>query len=234
MKTTTKIVLGFVLTIILFIVTGIITTICVKSIGINGINAPLIFFPILVLLMSTAISWGKKKAGLTFEWSLTNLNSRTTIKVITIALVTAFITGTFLWWLVEKLGVEMGERHEIFSQNPLLLIVSTIILAPLGEELLFRGFLQNMLEGWKNHILRLPMFKLSLPVIISAVMFSLFHLILFTSGMGTSRVFLTLISSFFVGIVAGYFQEKHENFIYAVLVHISANILPITIQLITG
>lgn len=193
-----------------------------------------VFLLVLILLSFIAIKWGIKKAELKFNWSISAIQGKSLIHVIITTLIIAFIAGTFLWWIVEKVGVELGERHEIFSQNTLLMLVSTIIFAPLGEEMLFRGFLQNMLEGWKKYAINLPMLRLSLPVILSAVMFSLNHLMLFSSGMGSTRVMLTLITSFFVGLTAGFFQEKHENFVYAVIVHITANTLPIAIQLING
>lgn len=234
MKTKTKIILGFIITIVIFILSGIITTLFVKSTGVSSIYGPFVYFPTILLITFIAIKWGIKKAELKFNWSISAIQGKSLLHVIITTLIIAFIAGTFLWWIVEKAGVEMGERHEIFSKTPLLMLVSTIIFAPLGEEILFRGFFQNMLEGWKKYGIKLPMLRLSLPVILSAVMFSLFHLMLFSSGMGSARVMLTLITSFFVGLTAGFFQEKHENFVYAVIVHITANTLPIAIQIING
>ena len=67
--------------------------------------------------------------------------------------------------------------------------------------------------------------KISLPVLISALAFSLAHLILLASGVGTWFIIRILIFTFALGLVAGYYQEKHDNHIFAILVHMAGNLM---------
>jgi membrane protease YdiL (CAAX protease family) len=63
------------------------------------------------------------------------------------------------------------------------------------------------------------------PVIISALAFSLVHLILIASGAGSYFIFRTLAFTFVLGLIAGYYQEKYDNNAYAIIVHMSGNLM---------
>ena len=66
--------------------------------------------------------------------------------------------------------------------------------------------------------------RLSLPVITGALVFGLLHLILLTSGVSVIFVVRVVIFTTVLGLIAGYYQEKHNNFAYAVLVHMAGNL----------
>lgn len=62
-------------------------------------------------------------------------------------------------------------------------------------------------------------------MIVSALAFSLAHLNLIRSDAGAFFLVRTLIFTFSIGLVAGYYQEKHNNNAYAILVHMAANFM---------
>ena len=64
--------------------------------------------------------------------------------------------------------------------------------------------------------------------------FSLVHLILITSGAGAYFIFRTLVFAFVLGLIAGYYQEKHNNNAYAIIVHMSGNLMGVIASLIVS
>jgi len=121
--------------------------------------------------------------------------------------------------LMENEDHPAGASMSIFQQ-----LIFIVVLASLGEELLFRGFLQNMLNPIKSYGIPFFKTKLSLPVIISGILFGLMHFAMIGTGASFSFVIQIVISGMFLGMIAGYFQEKYNNFIFAFIVHMTANL----------
>lgn len=111
-------------------------------------------------------------------------------------------------------------------------LIFIVVFASLSEELLFRGFLQNMLNPLKLYGINLLKSRLSLPVIISGTLFGLMHFALITNGASFNYVLQIVISAMFLGIIAGYFQEKHNNFTFAFIVHMTANLSGLILSVI--
>ena len=112
-------------------------------------------------------------------------------------------------------------KNTTFLKN----FLSVFILASIGEEFLFRGFFQNYLKplgAWGFKIFKR---RISLPVLISALTFSAAHLILLASGVDTMFIIRILVFTFVLGLVAGYYHEKHDNHIFAILVHMAGNLM---------
>jgi len=133
---------------------------------------------------------------------------------------------TFLLMLVrEAVSLKlMIETHPAASMPALQLILIVVILASVSEELLFRGFLQNMLEPLKKIRIKLYKAALSLPVIISGLFFGIIHMGILSTGASIQYAVQLVVFAMILGMIAGYYQEKHENFLYAVLVHMTANV----------
>jgi len=126
-----------------------------------------------------------------------------------------------------------NEEHPVVvSMTVLQHLIFIVVLASLGEELLFRGFLQNMLNPIKLYGISLFKLRLSLPVIISGVLFGLMHFAMLGIGASFSFVIQIVISGMFLGMIAGYFQEKHNNFTYAFIVHMTANLSGLILSVI--
>lgn len=82
-------------------------------------------------------------------------------------------------------------------------IVTTVIMGPFIEEYLFRGIVYN----------RLKHFNFKNILIVSSLIFSLFHLDL-----------LTMIYAFIFNIVLIHFYEKEKNLNVPIIIHMSANL----------
>lgn len=121
--------------------------------------------------------------------------------------------------IVENDGTQVAVSMSILQK-----LIFIVVLASLSEELLFRGFLQNMLSPIKSFGIKLSNTRLSLPVLISGVLFGLMHFVLLGTGASFNYVIQIVIFGMFLGMIAGYFQEKHNNFTFAFIVHMSANL----------
>ena len=118
------------------------------------------------------------------------------------------------------------EKHPLLDgMSALQYLVFVVLLASIAEEHLFRGFLQNYLKPLSDKGFQLLRWRISFPVLVSAVLFSIAHLILLTAGV--SPVFMTriLVFTFVLGLMAGYYQEKHDNIAFAILVHAGGNLV---------
>ena len=118
------------------------------------------------------------------------------------------------------------EKHPLLEgMSALQYLVFIVLLASIAEEHLFRGFLQNYLKPLSDKGFQLLHWRISFPVLVSATLFSMAHLILLTAGV--SPVFMTriLVFTFVLGLMAGYYQEKHDNIAFAILVHAGGNLV---------
>ncbi|HFD05113.1 MAG TPA: CPBP family intramembrane metalloprotease, partial [Firmicutes bacterium] len=74
--------------------------------------------------------------------------------------------------------------------------------------------------------------RLSLPVIISGVLFGIMHFALVSTGASFSLVIQIVVSAMLLGMIAGFFQEKHNNFTFAFIVHMTANLSGLIISIV--
>ncbi len=126
----------------------------------------------------------------------------------------AIITGT----------MDNQEAHPaLMNTTPLQIFVFIFIYASIAEELLFRGFLMNILNPLKAKGINILKRRVSLPVIISAFAFGLAHLILITTGVGGLFILRVVVFTTVLGLIAGYYQEKYDNNAFAIIVHMAGN-----------
>ncbi len=96
----------------------------------------------------------------------------------------------------------------------ILAVCSIIVLAPLIEETLFRGFLQSYIRqflGQKQAIL------------ITSVCFSLFH---YSSGQGLGNISI-ILSLFVLSLFLGFLYEKRGSLLASMILHASFNTVSI-------
>ena len=105
------------------------------------------------------------------------------------------------------------------------IIIFVFIYASIAEEMLFRGFLLNILKPLKEKGVSMFKRKISFAVILSALMFGFFHVIPFNSDKTIIYTTGMVIVPILLGIVAGYYQEKYDNNAYAIIVHMSGNLM---------
>ncbi len=108
---------------------------------------------------------------------------------------------------------EVINYFKLSMKHPLMLIVSillTFVYAPLIEEIIFRGFLQNWL---KNYLSR------TLAVIITSFVFAGFH---FSFNQGVANI--PIIGSLFaLSCFIGFVYEKQRSLIAPIILHATFN-----------
>jgi len=100
--------------------------------------------------------------------------------------------------------------HQIQVSIPLL-IPMVLILAPIGEELLFRGLLLGCLmrciSRWRS-------------IMISSTIFALTHLPAFSAySESPLTMFLIFAGAFILGVIAGHFKTSLNSLIPAIITH---------------
>ncbi|MEW6411905.1 MAG: CPBP family intramembrane glutamic endopeptidase [Candidatus Zixiibacteriota bacterium] len=98
------------------------------------------------------------------------------------------------------------------------------ILSSTIEEVFTRGFLQGHLAPLSGRYLEFPLFKIEIPVLVSAVFFSAMHLVLAFSGADAVTTVVTLLFTFAIGLIAGHLRSLTGSLIPAIVVHMLANI----------
>ncbi len=144
-------------------------------------------------------------------------------KPIIFAILAMIITNSIMLSITKLLGAKPEEHFAIKTMTPMQIFIFIFIYASIVEEVLFRGFLMNFLSPLKTKKITILKRNISLPVILAAFLFGLSHLILITSGAGIFFLIRVVVFTTTLGIVAGYYQEKYDNNIYAIITHMSAN-----------
>jgi membrane protease YdiL (CAAX protease family) len=117
-------------------------------------------------------------------------------------------------------GKAPGSENYSFAETVLFIW----ILASIAEETLFRGLLQGFLRNLSSKGFTVFGLRLSLPVFVPAVLFSLVHLALLTTGTGFWKLFVILCFAFLLGIVAGLGTQSSKSLIPAMAAHMFFNI----------
>lgn len=178
--------------------------------------------------MAAIAIWGFASRG-AMKFQVHRVTLKPSVVAILVTLVATFSTGVASRLLVSVLGVNYPETTQVSFMTPVQVFFFIFIFGSIAEETLFRGFVQNMLAPWRARGIRLLGIRLSLPVIISAILFGLAHFFLLGRLSDMSRVAGVVVNAIVMGLVAGYYQEKYANFSYAALVHMAAN-FPIVIM----
>jgi len=149
------------------------------------------------------------------------------LKIIALSLVASIIiivvTGVIATILQELYPIGGGE-HFASAYSLLETVLFVWILASISEEVFVRGLIQGYLTPLKKYGFSLFKKYISVPVVISGLFFGVMHLVLLTTGMNTYMVFAVFVSTCLLGFIAGYYREKTESIIPAIVVHVMFNI----------
>ena len=219
MKNYERVIWGILLTAIVFIISVFIG----EKIQLNNNFIPQSFVAdTLMLILAIGLIWGLRK-HVNYKISLPKFKE--TLRPMLFGFLAAVIISVLMTVVGTSLGLEIEIHHVFDVMSPLQFILFVFIYASVVEEVLFRGFLQNILTPLNDKGIQLFKRHISIPVIVSALAFSLAHLNLIRSDAGAFFLVRTLIFTFSIGLVAGYYQEKHNNNAYAILVHMAANFM---------
>ena len=135
---------------------------------------------------------------------------------ILISIPIAFVVSLPLSMIASRVAKNEGTQIDPFNfgnLNFLEFSLLFLILAPLGEEFLFRGVLESPLLEY----------GILIAVIVPALLFSLIHLQPFKNA---PRKFLALIiiSAFILGLLAGYFRAVSGSLLPAYAIHAIFNL----------
>ena len=98
------------------------------------------------------------------------------------------------------------------------------VYASIAEEVLARGLVQGYLSPLAARGLFLGRLRLSLPVLSGAAFFSAMHFVLLAGGVSPVTVSVIVLSAFALGLVAGYYCEKTDSLMPAIIAHALANL----------
>ena len=107
-----------------------------------------------------------------------------------------------------------------FPQIVLFVWISSSII----EEIFTRGFLQGHLSVLSGRYVRLLLWRVELPVLISALFFASMHFVLLFAGVDVITMAATFLFTFSIGLMAGYLRARTGSLIPAIVVHIMANV----------
>jgi len=95
--------------------------------------------------------------------------------------------------------------NEVVEMNILFLILSSVIVGPIVEEIIFRHILVGKLEKFNNKINT---------ILLASIIFSLMH-----NGI------INIIYAFILGVILNVIYIKSKNLLYPIIVHSSANFI---------
>jgi len=218
MKNKERIIYGFIITIVIYAIAQIVSV----NFKLNNDFIPDAFITLTIFLILSVLAIYVFRKHMSYNISMPKFKK--VLKPIAMGVIVAVTIGILMRIVTIVAGVE-SEIHPAFKiMNPLQIFIFVFIYASIAEEILFRGFLQNLLKPLGTKGITVFKRKISLPVILSAIAFGLAHLILIKTGVGFSFLLTIVLSTTSIGIVAGYYQEKYDNNAYAIIVHMGGNL----------
>lgn len=130
------------------------------------------------------------------------------------------IIGAAATWaagLLAQADPGFGEIQAVYRQNMTVTVISSVIFAPIVEELLFRALMYRRMKG----VFRGSTSKTQvLPLIVSAMFFAVGH-----------ASVLQLVYGFIMGMVFAVLYDRRNTILAPVVMHMAANLITILIQL---
>ena len=192
-----------------------------------------VIFKFILLLFSIAtillINKGKLK---NYGFALPESFKFIKTTLITIGIIVASIIVGYIIFILILGHLFPTTNHTGFpeAQSLFQLFLTAWVWSSICEEVWVRGLVQSFIQ----HI-NFKIFRLSIPVIISGLLFGSMHLMLFSAGMGVWNVCALVLFATATGILAAYFREKTKSLIPAIWIHFVANVvgyLPLIIMAI--
>ena len=219
-----KIILGILITFLVLMLSGALGSELKTMIDLLPLGFSVQF---VILLFSSILIYFFNKKGI-IDFNIGKVNAKQIIYPILLPVVLVLLNES----IIILRGNEGHPAIDSMSNMQIFFII--VLLASLSEELLFRGFLQNMLEPIKSFGIKILKIKLSLPVIISGILFGLMHFGIMSMGASFDFAVQIVIAAMIMGMIAGYYQEKYNNFSYALIVHVTSNLIGLLISIISS
>jgi membrane protease YdiL (CAAX protease family) len=195
----------------------------------NNDYVPNFFVSLTIQLILSIIAIVAMKKYLTCPIALPAAN--TLLKPIIAALAATIVINGLMTFATKMAGDKIEVPEALLKLKPIQVFIFVFIYAPIAEELLYRGFLMNLLKPLQQKNILIFKRAISLPVMVSAIAFGAAHLILITTGVSALFLIRIILFTTSLGILAGYYQEKHNNHVYAIIVHMTGNSLAVIASL---
>ena len=219
MKNSERIVYGIAITVAIYLSTIFIG----RLIHFNNAFIASSFATHTIMLLLSIFGIIAMRRNFTYHLSLPKF--KFIFKPIIYAIITTIVVNILMTIITKAAGGKIESHPLLVQLTPLQVFIFVFIYASIAEELLFRGFLLNLLEPLRETGITILKIRLSLPIIISALMFGLAHLCLIMTGVQFFFLLRIVIFTMSLGLIAGYYQEKYNNNAYAIIVHMSGNLL---------
>jgi len=190
----------------------------------NKSEAQLVAIP-LVIIISTVIALtimallARRRCLTLAAYGFKTTTSRHLAVALGLGLFSAFGLRALGWILPIHESLDMGNLQK--WQVILFLWIS----APIQEEIVFRGFLQSVVEMHCPVVMRMGNFKLPFAVFVSALLFAAVHIATGRLGASLGQVMFIVFGAFVLGVLAGWLRWKSSSLLPAILVHALFNIL---------
>lgn len=132
-----------------------------------------------------------------------------------------FVVGIIINVLAELGRVELTWMGQI--PFPYLILLSWIGV-PIQEELIFRGLFQGYLATHIKSSITIWKWRLSVPALIGAIVFSLVHFALLSVEAALGGVLFIVVGAFILGIIAGHLRAETGSLIGPIIVHALFNL----------
>ena len=122
----------------------------------------------------------------------------------------ALLLALIFWFLY---GLVINPLHINNVFEPLNIILFSIILYPIVEEIVFRGLIQEYFN--KQDVFKRKVFFATLSNIATSGLFALSHLL--------NQELLWALLTFFPSLIFGYFKDRHHSLLPSISLHIIYN-----------
>ena len=163
------------------------------------------YYIIIILL-----KWRSSKSYGQNNKSPLNLRNYGYAALMIIAFRLIFDNSLTLWVSTISMPNFINEAFQELSVSPIILLLSVIVVAPIYEEIIFRGIL---LRGMANK------FNPTVALVISALFFALVHMNI-PQG----------INAFLLGLAVGFIYLKTESIYLSIFAHFMNNILALSVS----
>lgn len=221
MKNSERITYGLVLTTLIFLTATFGGS--KIHLGIGFIPGFVVTLTIELLLSAAAIYFLRNY----FSYSISVPGFKTLIKPFMYGIILTVLVNLLISGATKIMGGNLEEHPTLSKMNVLQVLIFIFIYASIAEEILFRGFLMNLLKPLEVNGITFFKRKISFPVIVSALAFGAAHLVLISTGVSIFFLFRIVVFTICLGLLAGYYQEKYNNNFYAIIVHMAGNTLAV-------
>jgi membrane protease YdiL (CAAX protease family) len=221
MKNSDRLIYGLVITVVIFLVSTFIGgKIHLNS---NIIADSFVTHSLMLLLSAGAIFAMRANVG----YAISLPKFKNVLKPILVGIVIFLVINVIIAIITKLVGSKLEAHPLLNKMSPMQVLFFVFIYASIAEEVLFRGFLQNLLKPFMLGGITIFKRRFSFSVIVSAIAFGLGHLIMIKAGVSPMFLVRIVLFTACLGLAAGYYQEKYNNNAYAIIVHMSGNFIAV-------